>query len=370
MAEISLSAFRHNWREIQSLLSPQTRILAVVKANAYGHGALLIAKEAERLGAAFLGVATVEEGVALRQAGSECPILTLGSLYPFAESFAAAIEYRLTLSVASRAALAALLAILDKGSTLRRRIPVHLKVDTGMGRIGVLPETALDLAQCAALDARIFLEGIYSHLSSAESDPDFTRLQIERFSALRERLEKEGIQVPFYHLTGSSGIMKYPESHFTLVRPGILLYGLSPDEKPPSVDVRPVMRLKTRVIFVKRVASGTRLSYGGDFVTKRDSWIATLPIGYGDGYPRALTGLASALIKGKRQPIVGRICMDMCLADVTEASPVSVGEEVVLLGAQGSERISAEELAQELGTSPYEVVTQIRSRVPRIPKND
>lgn len=356
------------------MLPKKCRILFVVKANAYGHGAAVLAREAQ--GRVFgFGVSSVEEGFHLRESGIQSPILVLGSLYPF-ESFEACVRHRLTPTVASLQGARALEKAAAKNPE-PEPLPCHVKLETGMGRIGVREGSALKVLEFLSKAKGLFLEGLYSHLASADSDEEFTRLQMERFSKVCAAAESAGVSIPFRHIANSAAILRYRDSLWDMVRPGLLLYGLV---RP----CEPILAFKTQVVFVKTVPKGATVSYGRLWRAHQRRWIATLPVGYADGFARRLSNQGEVLIRGRRCPVVGAVTMDQTMVDVTSLqekgirdkgqgrrpAPVGVGEEVLLLGKQGSEEISAGELARKLGTISYEIVCGISSRVPRIYKRD
>ena len=360
--EISLDNFIYNFFAIKKKLPAGIKILAVVKADAYGHGAVPLSRKFLTAGGEFLGVSSIEEGVILRRAGIQAPVLILGSVYPY-DTFPQIFEYNLTPTVASLLVLEELnrLALVYK-----RHLPVHLKVDSGMGRIGISPSRSIEVVK-KIFNSNLFLEGIYSHLSSADIDRGYTLEQINTLKKIKEDLKREEINIPFFHLANSTAILRYPEAYFDLVRPGLLLYGLLPYKgAEKALLVKPVLSLKTKIVFLKKVPPGRRISYGGTFVTKRDSWIATLPVGYADGYSRFFSNQGEVLIKGKRAPVIGRVTMDMVMVEVTDIPGVNVGEEVVIIGQQGEERITVEELAEKIGTISYEIVCGLNKRLPRI----
>jgi alanine racemase len=351
-----LDAFRRN-ASFLSRRAGRAKLLAVLKADAYGHGSVACARALAPLTPWGIGVSSVEEGIVLRRGGVKGRILVLGSLFPF-DSFAAALEHRLTPTVASLSSAKAL----DRAAgRMGVKVPVHVKVDTGMGRLGMFPATAADLVPKIAALSRLRLEGVYTHLAAGE-DRDRSREQLSLFGTLVRNLRRGGLSF-LAHAANSAGMLRVPESRLDLVRPGLALYGA-----PPAPDVRglkPVLSWKSRVVFLKTVPKGTPVSYGGTWRAARRSRLATLPVGYADGYRRALSGRASNLIKGLRVPVAGRVTMDHIVADVTGVPGVDVGEEAVLLGAQGRERITADEMAAWAGTISYEVLCGISARVPR-----
>jgi len=359
VAEISLSALRHNLHQVTCRVGPAA-ILAVVKADAYGHGAVPVARMLLVAGARQLGVATVAEGLELRAAGITAPILVMGGVFP--EEIPVLLEGDLTPVLHSRGAIAALARFTGSRPTPLR---VHLKVDTGMGRLGLTEEEALDVLT-SSWPATLQLDGLMSHLARAdEPDAAPTEDQLARFRALLNAVKSQGVPVPLAHIAGSAAILRFPASHFDMVRPGLMLYGYAPGSIR-SADLRPALAWKTRIVQVKRVKPGQAVSYGGTFVAPRHTTLAALPVGYADGYGRGLSNRGQVLIGGRPAPVVGRVCMDLTIVDVTDHPPPHPGDEAVLLGEQGSARITADDLAAWLGTISYEVLCQIGRRVVRI----
>jgi alanine racemase len=363
---IDLAALRWNFEQVKKRVGPGVKILSVVKANAYGHGVREVAKTLVRAGSDGFGVATVEEGIELRESGIRAPILVLTAIY--AEQLGQLLQHKLTPAISDLDTLRSLEKLLRKRS---RPLNFHLKVDTGMGRLGLLHSEIeswlLELNKLKALK----LEGLFSQLSHAEDEKtDYTRTQIEAFRRVLERFHKAGFNPPSIHLANSAALIAEQSSRFTMVRPGLMLYGLYPaPEMARQVELKPVLSWKTRVLQVKHLPAGSSIGYGRTFVTQRESSIATLPVGYADGYHRLLSNRGAALVRGKRAPIVGRISMDLTMVDVTDIAGVSQGDEVVLLGRQGDAAISADEMAGWAETISYEIVTSISARVPRIQKN-
>ena len=359
-AEIDLEAIRHNIGEIQNRMRGGAKLCAVVKANAYGHGAVAVARTAVEAGASYLAVAILEEALELRAAGFCEPVLILGHT-PEAQA-PQIVAHAVTQTVFSLEAAEALSAAAVQQ---RKTAKVHLKVDTGMGRIGVRPEEAGALAARIARLPGIELEGVFSHFASSDSaDKTAAERQLARFREALRSIEAAGVRVAIRHIANSAAILEIPEAHFDMVRAGIILYGLWPSEEVArSAALRPAMRLKARVAYVKEVPAGEAISYGGVFRTARRSRIATLPIGYADGYTRRLSGRAEVEVNGALAPVVGRICMDQCMLDVSDAGEVRAGDEVTLFGGA---RMSAQALAQLLGTIHYEVVCTVGARVPRV----
>ncbi len=361
LAKIDLHALAHNFREVEKRAGERS-ILAVVKARAYGHGAVPVSRRLLDLGADVLGVALVEEGRELRDADIQAPVLVMGAVFP--EQAGEIVRLGLTPVIAS---LAVARALADAAQGQGTRAAVHVKIDTGMGRIGLVPEAAPDFIAEAVKLKGIHIEGLMTHFADADlRDKQFAATQADRFEKLINALESRGLPVPVRHAANSAAVLDYRRALFTMVRPGLMLYGYNPLEGGMDADLRPVLSLVTRVAFLKRVPAGTPISYGRTFITGRESLIATIPIGYADGYGRGLSNRGEALVRGKRVPVAGRVCMDMTMLDVTDVPGVREGDEVVLIGAQGSERITAGDIAAATGTIPYEVLCAIGSRVPRV----
>ena len=366
-AEIDLGAFRHNFRRIKNRIGAKADILAMVKADAYGHGVLELSKASLELGAKILGVALIEEGIFLRKKGIRAPILVMGSIFPL-ENFKPVLEYGLYPSICSIMAAEKLSAItLSK----KKKAGVFVKIDTGMGRVGISHNRAAETIKKISKLPGISIEGLFTHLAAGAIDAKFTRWQIKRFKEIVDILGENGVSVKYRSVSNSTGIIKYPEAHFNLVRPGIALYGLLPYAGADrDIKLVPVLSWKTRVVFLKKVNRGTSISYSRTWKAKRASCIATLPVGYADGYDRKLSNRAEVLVNGKRAPVVGNVCMDMCMIDVTDVGGVKVGSEVVLIGSQEKQRITAEEMAGTIGTINYEVTCRLGTRVPRIFNNN
>ena len=360
---VDLDALRWNFRQVREKIGPGVRVLSVVKADAYGHGAREVARALAAAGSESFGVATLEEGVELRAAGIRSPILVLAGVYP--EQLGEFIQHRLTPAICETEAFKQL-----EKEARRRGVTLnfHLKVDTGMGRIG-LPSAEVErwLPEMGQIES-LKLEGLFSHFSHAESvEGSYTQSQLKAFQLVLKRLRSAGYNPPWVHLANSAAVITLPSAHFTMVRPGLMLYGAYPSPVMASqVALKPVLSWRTRVLQLKRVPEGSSISYGQIFVTQRESSIATLPVGYADGYPRLLSNRGEVLIRGQRAPVAGRICMDLTMVDVTDIPGVEQGDEVVLLGAQGKAAISADEMARWAETISYEIFTSISDRVPRI----
>lgn len=362
-AEVDVNAFRANWRLLKGLVPAKTAMLAVVKANAYGHGILPLSKAAVEEGAAYLGVSSLDEGIQLREAGITAPVLILGSLFPF-ENFPLLFEHRLTPTVAS---LMAVDALADVAQRKNQTIAVHVEIDTGMGRTGISPTTALDLLRHVQKRPGLVLEGLYTHLASSDMDPDFTAAQTALFEQVVEVAAREGIRPRWVHWGNSAAVLRTPERQPTLARPGLALYGIPPAADVPQLEkLKPVLAWKTRVIFLKSVPAGTTVSYARTWKAGRLSRIATLAVGYADGLPRLFSNCGEVLVRGRRAPIVGRVTMDMTMVDVTEIPGCAVGDEVVLIGTQNGATLSALDLSNWAETNAYEILCGIGARVPRV----
>ncbi|CAM2980765.1 alanine racemase [Paenibacillus sediminis] len=369
-AEINLDALSANYAAFRKVLPPEMKLLACVKANAYGHGAVQVAKEMERLGADYLSVAFLDEALELRHAGVKLPILILGYTPP--EGIQTAWEHDVTVTLFSEEVLEAIRNI-DTGDS-KRKLKVHIKIDTGMGRLGLLPDQdVVSFVQKVNRLSHVDVEGLFTHFARAdEEDKTYTLEQYRRFKSVATALQDNDIQIPILHTGNSATAIDMPELSWNMVRIGVSMYGLYPSAEVnrASITLTPVMSLKTQVAFVKQLPPNWGISYGSRYVTDQEEWIATLPIGYADGYSRMLTGKAQVLIRGRRVPIVGTICMDQCMVSLQsfgeEAKDIKTGEEVVLIGQQSGEIISADEVADQLGTINYEVVCMIAHRVPRL----
>ena len=364
VAEIDLGSLEFNYRQLRKRIPEGVKLLAVVKADAYGHGAIPISRKLEKLGVAYLGVAISDEGVELRKGGVKAPILILGGIYK--EGVDRVLQFDLTPVVFQKETLRLLTKTAERW---KKKVKVHLKVDTGMGRLGVPLKLWPTFLKELKRFPEIEIEGILSHFSMTDEEESFTTHQWREFQEAVALAKEMGISYKFLHIANSGTLITFPSYLGNLVRPGIMLYGAYPSLTfQDLIQLRPVMTLKTRIHFLKSVAPGTRISYGGAFITKRESLIATLPIGYADGYSRHLSNQGQVLIRGKRAPIVGKVCMDFIMVDVTEIPNVSLGDEVILMGKQGKEQITAEEIAKKIDSISYEVLCLIGKRVPRIYK--
>ena len=376
-AEIDLEAIAHNVCELRRCADPKAQVMAVVKANGYGHGAVEVARTALANGAEWLGVARLPEAIALRKAGFSAPILVFGYTPP-AEA-GCLIDFDLRQSVYS---LAASQAYSAAAAARGKRIRVHLKVDTGMGRLGLVPaalrgasdgdaagsEFIREVAAIAGLPG-IEAEGIFTHFAASDSaDKSYANRQLALFLDLLQTLRAHGLEFRLRHAANSAAVIELPESHLDLVRPGIALYGLKPSEEVnlAGISLQPAMALKTRIIHLKTVPAGTSISYGMTHRTSSPTVIATIPVGYADGYRRLLSSRGQMLVHGRRVPVVGRVCMDLTMLDVGAVPDVQMEDEVVIFGRQGNECLSADDLARELGTINYEIVCDLTARVPRV----
>ncbi len=356
-AEISLDNLCQNFKEIRRKVGNK-KILAAVKANAYGHGMIEVSKSLEESGVDYFGVAILEEGIALRKAGIKKPILIFGAGRP--EEAPEILKYDLTqtlttFDMAERLSKYALI--------LKKNAVVHIKVDTGMGRLGFLPEDIPEFVEKVSRLPGLYIEGIYSHFpSTLNKQPEYTKRQLKTFLALLENLREKGYNFPIKHIANSMAIIEFTESYLDMVRAGFILYGL---KKITELNFSPVLSLKTQISFIKELPAGSFVSYGLTYNTKNKNRIAVLPIGYGDGLPRALSNRGEVLIRGKRFPMVGAICMDMTMVNVGNEE-IKEGEEVVIIGCQGEDEIKVKEIAEKLNTFENEIVTRISARVPRV----
>lgn len=361
VAEIDVHALSHNLSVVKSL-APHRPVIAVVKADAYGHGAVEVSKRLVRDGVEYLAVAFTQEARELREVGITAPLMVLFDPDP-----GDIIKHNLIPVIADKKAA---LALSKEARQNNRTIGVHIEVDTGMGRLGIAGDAVREILEIASLEG-IAVEGIMSHFSEADlSDTSFAQLQMERIRVLQRALSAKGLQVGFFHLANSAAVMSLPESHFFAVRPGLMLYGYSPFQKPEyltAVDgLKPVMTVKTRMVALRRLPSGAPISYGRTFVTQRESLIGVLSLGYADGFNRLFSNNAEVLVKGKRVPIVGRVCMDLTMIDVTEVEGVTERDEVAILGRQGNGSIDASELAKRVNTIPYEILLSLGNRARRV----
>lgn len=361
-AEIDLHAINTNLRNIRKKIGQYPGIMAVVKANAYGHGMIPVVDSILRMKTAqYFGVAIVEEGMELRKAFRSIPIHVFTA--PNREQLEHYVRYNLEPTICDFTIAKKLNAI---AKTAKKNVPVHIKVDTGMGRIGVQPEHAVEFVKQIGSLSNITVKGIWTHFATSdEKDLSFSRQQLSLFRSIVTRLELEGIHIPIVHCANSGAIMQMPESYFDMVRPGIMMYGYTPShDTRKTIALRPALSLKARVGFVKRVSKGTSISYGRRYFAKKETTIASISIGYADGYFRSLTNKTYAVVNGIAYPVVGTVCMDQIMIDVGNGE-VRVGDEVVLIGKSGKNKITGWDIADAAGTIPYEVTCAISQRVPR-----
>lgn len=376
-AEIDLNAIAANTRALKAMVPSGCRLMAVVKAGGYGHGAVKVAQTALQNGAEHLAVARMAEGIELRKAGIAVPILIFGYTPP--ENVSQIISHHLTPTAYS---LATARAYNEIAAAAEKVLPIHIKIDSGMGRLGFLPDPLgteelelsdenrliADIQSIARLPA-IDLEGIYTHFAAADSaDKAYSNRQLELFLRILEQVEANGIGVKIRHAANSAATIELPQAHLDMVRPGISIYGFYPSDVVDKgrIVLKPAMTLKTRIIQLKKVPAGFHISYGMTYTTDRPTTIATVPLGYADGYSRRLSSCGLMLVRGMRVPIVGRVCMDLTMLDVGELATVKEGDEVVAFGRQGDAELSADEVADTLGTINYEIVSGLTARVPKV----
>ena len=361
--EIDLEAIAHNVRRMRELLDPGVRLMAILKADGYGHGAIKTARTALNNGASWLGVACLSEALTLREAGIEAPILVLGYTPPW--QVREMVENRVTAAVFS---LEAAQALNKAGVEAGQSAQVHVKVDTGMGRLGLLPPEVVPFTSELRRLPGLVVEGLFTHFAAAGSaDRRHCESQLARFNGLLADLEREGLRPPLVHAANSAATLAFPDSHYDMVRVGIALFGLNPSKEVPCPPgFKEALSFRTQIAQVKTLPAGSNVGYGCTYTTPRESRIAVIPVGYADGFRRAPRHWGEVLVRGMRAPIVGRVCMDQTMIDVTDIPGVRQGDEVVLIGTQGQERITADDVAARLGTINYEVVSEILARVPRM----
>lgn len=361
--EIDLDCLTANYRAIQVHAAPAA-VMPILKANAYGHGLVEVARHMERLGAPYLGVAFLEEGILLREAGVTTPILVMGGI--IGNQVPLFLEHDLTLTASSVEKLG---QIEDAARQMGVRAKVHLKIDTGMERIGVHYYSAADLLEASLAGEHFEVEGIFSHFANSDTaDQSYSHLQLDRFNGVLDFYEQRGLpRPPLRHMANSAAIAGFRPSHLDMVRAGILLYGVYPSaDVPRTVEVRPALSWKSRVVFFKVVMPGHPVSYGSTWQSDHPVRVVTVPVGYGDGYFRSMSGRAEVIIRGRRYPVVGRVCMDQVMVNI-EWETAYNGDEVILIGqAESGAAITVEELADWAGTIPWEILTNVNTRVPRV----
>ena len=364
--EIDLSAIGQNTQRFKQIVGPDVRVLVSLKADAYGHGALRVARTVVRNGAEWLGVATVSEAAPLRQAGVDAPILVFGYIAPWQAREAVRLNLRATIFTSELAR-----ALSQAATDLGGQLPVHIKVDTGMARLGLRAEDIEGIVRfCDEAHALpgLIVEGLFTHFATADSaDQTYALRQLERFEHVLAALDARGLRPPIVHAANSAAALTLPQARYDMVRPGIAIYGLAPSEETPlPVGFRPALAFKTQVAQVKEIPAGEGISYGATYITSAPTRIAVLPVGYADGFRRAPANWGEVLVRGRRAPLLGRVCMDQCMIDVTDIPGVRQGDEVALIGRQGDDELTADEVARKLGTIAYEVTSELLARVPRV----
>lgn len=370
--EIKSSALTHNLQQFRRLIGQERKLLATVKANAYGHGLLEVAEIAHRAGADWLGVHSVEEGILLRKKSIKCPILVLG--YTSFDELARAVEYDLRLTVYNRETIERLVEL---APSMQGKIRLHLKVETGTHRQGIRKEDILAFVEKILEHPELAIEGMSSHFANIEdtTDHSYARYQLDNFKRISQKLEEHGVAIPVKHIACTAAAILFPETYFNMARIGIGMYGLWPsretylscilqDREP--IRLRPVLAWKARIAQIKNISKGSYVGYGCTFRATRETKLAVLPIGYFDGYSRNFSNVAFVLIKGQRAPVRGRVAMDFIMTDVTDIPDVKVEDEAILLGEDDGDRITADDLAEMTGTINYEIVTRINPLIPRI----
>ncbi len=362
-ALVNREYIRHNFGKVKESIPPDTEVLAVIKANAYGHGAFEVANVLRSCGCRMFGVAFCEEGAELRSAGIREDIVVLGGVY--SNQLKGLIDHDLTPVVYDLDTAVSLNALAKK---MDRHVGVHVKVDTGMGRLGLLRHEVVPFFEKLKHLGNISVEGIMSHFSDVdEEDKAYADKQLKDFMDTIDIINGRGWKPRFVHMSNSATVIDYPQAHFNMVRPGIMLYGALPNPRfYGRVDIRPALELKTRVVRIKRLCEGSVVSYGRSFVAGKETLIATVPLGYGDGYPRSLSGKGEMLIRGKRARVAGYVCMDLTMLDVSSIEGIAVGDEVVVIGRQGEEELTAGDVAAWAGMIPYELFCNISQRVERL----
>ena len=364
--EVDLDILANNMREIRRVVDNKAEVTAVIKANAYGHGSCILAPILAKNGANRFAVAELDEAIELRQHGITKPILVLGTVLP--DQVEEVVLYGIDIAVFNYDIAK---AFSDEAVRQHRIIRLHIKIDSGMGRIGYQPnvESIEEIVRISKLP-NVVMEGIFTHFATADCiDKTYTKIQYNRFKYVCDELAKKGVKIHTHHCANSATIIDLPQYHWDMVRAGIILYGLAPSDEVDisKTALKPAMSLKCRIMYIKKIKAGDSISYGRKFIADRECTIATLPIGYADGYTRMLSNKnTQVLINGKRANIVGNICMDQCMVDITNIPDVKVGDEVVLFGTQGNEEILADELADKLGTINYEIVCMMARRLPRV----
>lgn len=360
--EVDLDAIAHNVRALKAFIGPAVELFAVVKANAYGHGLVPVAQTVLRHGVSRLAIGRLSEGLQLRQAGIAAPVLALCYLMP--DELRIAVERDLVPTVGE---MESALVVSALGVARQKPVPVHVKIDTGMGRYGVMPDQAVSFFNQIATLPGLAVEGVFTHFATAdERDKTFAREQFQIFQDVLAELSVAGHSIPLLHAANSAAALDLPETHLGAVRSGLALYGLYPSESVShALPLKPALTLKSHVASVRQLPAGAGISYGRSYITPRPMTVALVPIGYGDGYHRLLSNRGAVLVNGQRAPIVGRVCMDQVVVDVSGCGPVALNDEVVLIGQQGDARITVEEIAGWAETISYEITSALLARLPR-----
>jgi alanine racemase len=362
-AYINLGILEENYNTIRSKLSPEVGLLCVVKADAYGHGAIEVSRRLESLGAFCLGVATIDEAVELRTNKIKTPILVMSGIMPW-DDVSTLLQQNLTPVVYDFDTLA---RICDMKKDFQTPLRIHLKFDTGMGRLGFMVDDAWKVIDCLKGTENIQVDGLMSHFSSSEIRDDYGMGQVDAFRKVTEEFVKGGFQTKVIHMANSGAITNYPEAHFTMVRAGISLYGSHPTlELKKQLPTRPVLKFTSRIALIREFPAGHALSYGRTYVTSKKTKVAYIPVGYADGYPRSLSNKGSVLINNNRCSIIGRICMDWFLVDITDLNEVNIEDEVILLGESKTDAVTAYKIGEISDTIPYEILCKISKRVTRV----
>lgn len=358
---VSLKAIKNNIKTIREKIGKDVKILACVKTDAYGHGLEKVSKAIQKK-VDYLGIASIDEGALLRKIGIKLPILILNCILP--EDAKEIVKYNLSPTLCSFEVAAALN---KEASRKNKKVKIHMDIDTGMGRTGIRVKEAIGFIKKIKEFKNLKIEGISTHFPSAdESDKKFTRRQIKTLDRLLKDIEAIGIKIPLKHTANSAAVLAFPESHFNMVRPGLTIYGYYPSAHFKKIaKLEPALSLSSRIVVLRKLPKGATISYGRTYTTKRTSLIATLPIGYGEGYSRALSNKGKVLVRGKMAPVVGRICMDQTIIDVSKIPNIKIGDEVILIGKQKGKKISVEEVALLAGTIPYEIVCMIGRNIKR-----
>lgn len=367
-AEIDLDAIKENAQSVRKVIGDEVKLMAVVKADGYGHGAVMSAKAVDKIADAY-AVATIEEAIELRENGIDKDILILGYILPDYYGFALKYDISLTVFTYEMAKELSDFAA-QKGKTAK----IHIAVDTGMGRIGFFPteDSAKTIKQISQLPS-IEVEGLFSHFATAdETDKEYSKSQIEKYNDFCEKLKEKGVNVNVRHMCNSAAITELPTCRMDMVRMGIVMYGLYPSGEvdKSKVCLNPAMSIKSSVVYIKTIKTGESVSYGRKFRAERDTVVATIPIGYADGYPRQVSNKSRVLINGEYAPVIGNVCMDQMMVDITDIKNVNVGDDVILVGKQGGKEVTFEEIAELAGTINYEIICGIGKRVPRIYKQE